>query len=347
MAVGLLIKNLDVLLKVWTKYRRANAATADPSAIRRKLEADQPALAAFLDELQASLAGQAAEAAEKAPLPAGVVPASKGETGAGTAMSVLQEFVAFAPKQLAILRTIFSEISRRPRDAASMNQLLEFSRRLGPLLKQSQLPELLPVWLLASALEGLARQASSNQSHFTSSVQHTLAAALDLLEVICVQRLPPALVSRPLIRILAVDDDAICRRAITLALRKTFAQPDLAPGGGPGLVLAEKQTYDVIFLDVDMPDMNGFELCAKIRQTALNRTTPVVFVTRHGDFNSRAKSTLSGGQDLIAKPYLPSEITVKALTLVLRARLDHFAAAPAEREKVAPRKVGAQLANAA
>jgi hypothetical protein len=54
----------------------------------------------------------------------------------------------------------------------------------------------------------------------------------------------------------------------------------------------------------------------------------VVFVTRHNDFNSRAKSSLSGGQELIAKPYLSTEITVKALMLALRGRLPNDAAEP-------------------
>jgi hypothetical protein len=57
-----------------------------------------------------------------------------------------------------------------------------------------------------------------------------------------------------------------------------------------------------------------------------------VFVTRHSDFDSRAKSTLSGGQALIGKPYLAFEITVKALTLALRGRLNGATVAVEERE---------------
>ena len=70
-----------------------------------------------------------------------------------------------------------------------------------------------------------------------------------------------------------------------------------------------------------MPGMDGFEVCSKIRDTVPNRTTPVVFVTGHHDFDARFNSTLSGGNDLMGKPFLIFEVTVKALTLALQGRL--------------------------
>jgi CheY-like chemotaxis protein len=127
------------------------------------------------------------------------------------------------------------------------------------------------------------------------------------------------------VNLLAVDDDPISRLAISFALKKAFDTPEIAPSGEAALALAEQQTYDVIFLDADMPGMDGYELCTKIRETTRHRTTPVVFVTCHNDFASRAKSTLSGGESLIAKPFLAFEITVKALTLALRSRLQNVA----------------------
>ena len=108
--------------------------------------------------------------------------------------------------------------------------------------------------------------------------------------------------------------------------------------------MALENAYDAIFLDVQMPGMDGFDLCSRIRQTSLNRATPVVFITIQSDFNARAKSTLVGGHDLIGKPFLTFEVALKALTQVIRYRL---AAAvpeqvrPAEPEPVEPEPVGA------
>jgi DNA-binding response OmpR family regulator len=87
--------------------------------------------------------------------------------------------------------------------------------------------------------------------------------------------------------------------------------------------------FDLIFLDVDMPVMNGFELCTKLRSLHLHKKTPVVFVTSLTDFESRANSTISGGNDLIAKPFVFMELAVKALVYVMRGKLVNRAAAAA------------------
>ena len=76
-----------------------------------------------------------------------------------------------------------------------------------------------------------------------------------------------------------------------------------------------------MFLDVDMPGMSGFELCTKLRDLPGYKQTPVVFVTSLTDFESRTNSTMSGGNDFIAKPFLFMELAVKALIYVFRSRL--------------------------
>jgi DNA-binding response OmpR family regulator len=72
---------------------------------------------------------------------------------------------------------------------------------------------------------------------------------------------------------------------------------------------------------VNMPGMDGIELCGKIRASVTNKMTPVVFVTALSDFENRTRSALSGGNDLIAKPFLQSELAVKALTLIVKQML--------------------------
>jgi DNA-binding response OmpR family regulator len=88
------------------------------------------------------------------------------------------------------------------------------------------------------------------------------------------------------------------------------------------LKLIEENRFDLIFLDVDMPRLDGLELCKKLRATEFNATTPVVFVTGLKDFETQAQSVLTGATDLIAKPVLLTELALKASIYLLRGRLE-------------------------
>jgi len=233
-----------------------------------------------------------------------------------------QTFFESAPGNFLWLRTCLAEVNRATDQAQRQRLLQEFSEDVRAAKVACLVPALRSYWLLSFALEGFTRQLSRKPAHVTPSTLRTLEGALDMLEALCVDNLRPDLASNPPIRLLAVDDNAVCLRSMSLALKKVFSEPDLAPEGKTALALVDQHNYDVIFLDVEMPGLDGFEVCTKIRQSELNKNTPVVFVTRRGDFNSRAESVVVGGQDLIAKPYLPSEITVKTLMFAFRARLE-------------------------
>jgi len=233
-----------------------------------------------------------------------------------------------APNLLSSMRGSFVELNRTRSERQRQEMLAHLAEQLSAFRKLTNVPELLPASQLAQGLQGLLTQLAGKPCDVTASALRTTAGALVLLESLLRTGFPADLVSNPPIRLLVVDDDAVSRVALAMALKKAFPLPDVAPAGESALVLAAKQTYDVMFLDVEMPGMNGFELCAKLRGTPLNHSTPVIFVTRHSDFESREKSTQSGAQDLIGKPFLPFEITVKALTFVFRSRLQRQGAGP-------------------
>ena len=85
-----------------------------------------------------------------------------------------------------------------------------------------------------------------------------------------------------------------------------------------GLRLAESNRFDLIFLDVEMPQLNGYQVATKLRAGQTNQNATIIFVTTLSDFESRARSHISGGNDLIAKPFLLIELAVKALTFLTK-----------------------------
>jgi CheY-like chemotaxis protein len=246
--------------------------------------------------------------------------------------AILDEFFQNVPAQLKALRTRFVEIGQSPEAAVRQASLSDLKSEITALKNRVGSLELTPAWQLASGLERLIEQLSEKSANVTASTLRTAAGGLLVLKDLCVPNIRKDFATNPPARFLAVDDDPISRRAVSMSLKKVAQAPDLAEHGEAALQLAERQAYDVVFLDVEMPGLDGFEVCTRIHQLPANRLTPVVFVTGHSDFESRAKSTSSGGRDLIAKPFLSAEITVKALTLLLRGRLDRE---KASREPVA------------
>jgi CheY-like chemotaxis protein len=219
------------------------------------------------------------------------------------------------------MRTLFSELSRAGEAAARKDGLSKMLKASAELKKQVRLPDAHPAGQMVSAMEVLIGQLVSNPESNTASALRTLAGGIDVLPVLCDPGARRQLDKHGPIQVMAVDDDAVIRHALNVALKRVGARPDLAADGQEGARLAESKRYDLILVDIEMPGMDGFELCCRIKNTALNPLTPVVFVTSHNDLATRAKSSLAGGLEFLGKPFMSSELAVKALTLVIKRRL--------------------------
>ena len=185
---------------------------------------------------------------------------------------------------------------------------------------------------LCTALEGLLKRLYRNPKLASPSVLNTVSNALDLLENLCQPGIEAKLARSSPVRLLVVDDEPLARRAVVGALQLAFDHPESADDGAGAAALIAQKRYDVIFTDVQMPGMDGFELCAAVRRSALNEHTPVIFITSQNDPEAQARATASGGNDFIGKPFLPVEITVKALTFAWEARLAEILCAPTTEE---------------
>ena len=171
---------------------------------------------------------------------------------------------------------------------------------------------------MSSAFEALLKEVYEKPKNINASSTRTIAAAVDFLGFLFEKGTMPGRQDIPVSKILVVDDEAISRRAIVYALEKAKLKSVNVEDPQEALQLLQDNEYD---LDVDMPNMNGFELCAKLRGMSSHRKTPVVFVTSLNDFDNRTSSTMAGGNDFIGKPFLFIELTVKALIHVMRNRL--------------------------
>lgn len=235
------------------------------------------------------------------------------------------EFRSQSPRIIAGIRRSLSAVIKTEMDEAYIKWLEERSMLLQGMYQQ--LHELcgkagaagyVQSAQLSSALEALLQELAEVPQNMTASVLRTFAAGMDFIASDLAEPPTGRSGSQATPVALVVDDEAFSRRAVISGLEKVGLANVALNNPKEALELLRDRTFDLIFLDVDMPEMSGFDTCVKLREMPQHCQTPVVFVTGISDFNARARSSLSGGNDLIAKPFLPIELAVKALTHLYR-----------------------------
>jgi CheY-like chemotaxis protein len=235
-------------------------------------------------------------------------------------LEIRQEFLKRVPQIQLDLRERVSALVRSKSTTEQLALLQGFGTSISSLVGLAGVTGFSRIAHLAGAMEALVKDLQKKPRQMTSSVLRTIAHASDCLNALFrdihqgAQEIPQSLL------ILAVDDEPISRRTISVALAKASLRCICVEEPKMALTLLRENQFDLIFLDAEMPEMNGFELCAELRKTATNKAAPVIFVTSLTNFEVRAQSSLAGANDLIAKPFLMMELAVKSLTYLLRPK---------------------------
>ena len=129
--------------------------------------------------------------------------------------------------------------------------------------------------------------------------------------------IPPA--SRE--KILIVDDVAANLAVLTAALEPEGYEVLAVPGGLATLTVAAKAQPDLILLDVMMPELDGLELCRRLKADEATRTIPVLFITARNEMTSVVEAFRAGGVDYIVKPFQTEEVLSRVNTHLRTQRL--------------------------
>jgi len=117
-------------------------------------------------------------------------------------------------------------------------------------------------------------------------------------------------------RILTIEDDAAIRRGIVDALR--FAGYDTleAGDGETGLEMATRRHYDLLLLDLVLPERDGFEILQAVRQ--LRPTLPVIILSARGEEADRVRGLRDGADDYVVKPFSVKELLARVEAVMRR-----------------------------
>jgi CheY-like chemotaxis protein len=172
----------------------------------------------------------------------------------------------------------------------------------------------------ARALETLLQALNDDPHAITPSARHTTTKAVQCLAALVTFPEQPTHCDFSSARVVAVDDDLVALRLASHALAQVNLRAETISNPFTAQARLAEKPFDLILLDVEMPQLDGMQLCRHLRQTAANAKTPVIFVTAVDEHDRRETALAHGADDLIAKPFLSAELAVKALTYLLTAR---------------------------
>lgn len=123
--------------------------------------------------------------------------------------------------------------------------------------------------------------------------------------------------------ILVADDTPENLRLLVAVLTDEGHQVRAVTGGQHALAAAERDPPDLVLLDINMPDLNGFEVCERLKQRPALADIPVVFLTALSDVSNIVRAFDVGGVDYITKPFQLAELVARVRTQLALRRTQH------------------------
>jgi pilus assembly protein CpaE len=120
-------------------------------------------------------------------------------------------------------------------------------------------------------------------------------------------------------RILIVDDSPVIIKLLTGTLAQVGHEVIAASSGTDALKLAEERPPDLIILDVMMPEMDGYEVCRRLRKNRATARLPIMMLTSQDSLEEKVKGFEAGVDDYMIKPFHPQELQARIAVLLRRA----------------------------
>lgn len=117
--------------------------------------------------------------------------------------------------------------------------------------------------------------------------------------------------------VLIVEDEDLMREVLRDYFNDADYEVSEARDGIKAIELAEEFEYDIILLDIMLPELDGFSVCRRIRKT---KDTPIIIITARSDEDDKLIGYELGADDYITKPFSPKVLLAKANVLIKRAR---------------------------
>ena len=116
--------------------------------------------------------------------------------------------------------------------------------------------------------------------------------------------------------ILVIDDEPYILRSLSYLLQREGYSVETASNGEEGLQRVRSLRPPLVFLDIMMPHMNGYEVCEQVKQDSSLEHTYVIMLSAKGQQIDRERGLLGGADEYMTKPFSPREVALRVRTIL-------------------------------
>ncbi len=123
--------------------------------------------------------------------------------------------------------------------------------------------------------------------------------------------------------IAVVDDEPDILEIVSIALTKANFLPELFSNANNLFEFLAKKHCDLIVLDINLPDMDGYEICKFLKKDDIYRTIPIIMLSARGEEIDKVLGLELGADDYITKPFSPRELSARVKSVLRRVKPEH------------------------
>lgn len=229
----------------------------------------------------------------------------------GPQANILHFYGEIVAKMRPLVANIRTESEARNEMLLLARHLVEKSTALGNH----------PVGRMAKALEGIFRDIAESSAEVGQNILRSITHGVDTLARILEPKNLAKCSDIPQPSVLLVDDDTDFLPAMLAALEFARLPATGCEDATQALTLLGESRFDLIVLDLGLPDFDGLDLCAAVRNLPFHSDTPILILTGSDSIENRAQSSIRGSSDFLAKPCNLFDLTLRAYSWVYSHQL--------------------------
>jgi DNA-binding response OmpR family regulator len=247
------------------------------------------------------------------------VPAGTEEPGVETGGGLLADAPAICADLGQLYEALARELRNGPEQQANLEDLFCKVHHLAAAAGQSGFELLAQI---TAMFDGLLHVLMENPQRLGPSVLRTVGSLVEVVLLLFQQGCESALRAPVWARVLILHDDPLANEMAIAALGAAQVSACSTEDSLVAWQWLNSEQFDLVLFDINMRVLDGLQLCQRLRMVSGYEKTPVILVTAQEDFDARSTSSLSGADDLIAKPILPQELAAKVVVNLVRAQME-------------------------